>query len=98
MVSFFLCVGDRTPAVTVGNPPWTGNIHKRRKMLLMKEACQFCHKTFPSGWQLKRHESIHLGVKPFKCRICSKAFLYKDKCHRHEKTHVRHLEAYMIPL
>lgn len=94
-VSFSLCVGGTTTSVA-DSLRWTRDNRERRKIGMMKEACQYCHKEFPSGWQLKRHENIHLGIKPFKCRVCRKAFMYKDKCLRHEKIHYRHLEAYMI--
>ena len=39
--------------------------------------CSLCDKGFLTPCQLKRHEGLHTGYKPFKCEYCKKAFMLK---------------------
>ena len=51
-------------------------------------ACTFCHHPFSTHEELSRHMAIHRREeRPFKCRICGKAF--KQQAHRdaHIRTH-----------
>ncbi|KAF0293842.1 Zinc finger protein 782 [Amphibalanus amphitrite] len=47
--------------------------------------CGVCHKQFRNKYNLKRHSTVHAGVKPFNCQFCTRAFRQKD----HLKTHTR---------
>jgi len=51
--------------------------------------CPNCHKAFSKAAQLRRHELIHLQIKPFKCSRCPKTFSRKDHLTLHTKTHLR---------
>ena len=37
--------------------------------------------------QLKSHETIHIGIKPYKCDFCPKNFRLSNGKHVHEKQH-----------
>jgi uncharacterized Zn-finger protein len=73
---------------------WKKNLitHIRTKHmdLIPKEAadqipkCSFCGKKFASSSRLKRHENIHIGLKPFKCAKCSYSTAFKHHLERHE--------------
>ena len=54
-----------------------------------KYQCKFCHSSFSDSWKLKRHETIHSGVKPFKCKFCPKKFGHSTYLSEHEKTHTK---------
>lgn len=47
--------------------------------------CDFCGRVFKKRCDLKRHERMHTGVKPFSCSVCSKKFSRKDNF----LTHIR---------
>ncbi|XP_043230782.1 zinc finger protein 628-like [Amphibalanus amphitrite] len=47
--------------------------------------CGACNKSFRNKYNLKRHSTVHAGVKPFSCEFCGRAFRLKD----HLKTHTR---------
>ncbi|XP_037079656.1 zinc finger protein 19-like [Pollicipes pollicipes] len=47
--------------------------------------CPACSKRFRNKYNLKRHSTVHAGVKPFSCEFCTRAFRLKD----HLKTHMR---------
>ncbi|XP_071824457.1 uncharacterized protein [Apostichopus japonicus] len=53
----------------------------------IRKTCLYCQKPFPTGWQCKRHERIHTGVKPFACRFCNMAFRYAERRREHERVH-----------
>ncbi|XP_074655717.1 vascular endothelial zinc finger 1-like [Tubulanus polymorphus] len=36
--------------------------------------CEICHKHFSCSGNLRTHEKLHTGIKPFVCPICGKAF------------------------
>lgn len=52
-----------------------------------RNRCRFCCYTSVSRWNMKTHERIHTGERPFVCGQCSRAF--SDKCNlkRHERVH-----------
>ncbi|GFQ95963.1 hypothetical protein TNCT_611891 [Trichonephila clavata] len=50
--------------------------------------CSFCDYTTHHSTHIKNHEAIHLGHKPYKCQMCSKAFIQKVHLHRHLLTHM----------
>lgn len=45
--------------------------------------CQLCTSSFSRNHDLKRHERIHTGLKPFACSTCSKHFTRMDALQRH---------------
>ncbi|XP_076127911.1 uncharacterized protein znf770 [Alosa pseudoharengus] len=49
--------------------------------------CSICLKKFDSPSKLARHFLIHMGLKPYKCQVCSKSF--RQFCHlqTHKKVH-----------
>ncbi|XP_055539513.1 zinc finger protein 728-like [Wyeomyia smithii] len=62
-------------------------VHKRAKHL-QQHPCGMCGKRFAFANQLRVHEKIHTGEKPFKCDVCSKRFRrmfsYKEHMAIHE--------------
>ncbi|XP_062705625.1 zinc finger protein 184-like [Aedes albopictus] len=57
-------------------------VHKRSKHQSTFE-CDMCDKKFAFANQLKQHETIHTGEKPYQCDVCDKPFrrLYSFKEH-----------------
>lgn len=45
--------------------------------------CDQCSQRFDHDLDLKRHERIHLAIKPFPCTRCEKSFSRKDALARH---------------
>ncbi|KAJ8032233.1 Protein sister of odd and bowel [Holothuria leucospilota] len=73
----FLSIGaDRLQNI----PPETDEDRKRTR-------CKFCNRQFTLAPTRRRHELIHLGIKPFGCNYCSKRFYRTDHLKLHEKTH-----------
>uniref|UniRef100_A0A286Y0V5 Zinc finger protein 445 n=1 Tax=Cavia porcellus TaxID=10141 RepID=A0A286Y0V5_CAVPO len=46
-----------------------------------------CGKSFSLGTAHQHEQGIHSQEKPFKCRVCEKAFKWSSNCIRHEKIH-----------
>ena len=47
--------------------------------------CRFCYKAFSNKQNVRRHELIHTGEKPFSCE-CGRAFTQKAHLMRHYVT------------
>ena len=56
---------------------------------VFRHQCKTCKSVFESNWKLKRHETIHSGEKPFKCRFCPKKFRLSDGLKQHQKRHAK---------
>lgn len=48
--------------------------------------CKTCNKVFKKSSDLKKHERIHTGVKPYVCE-CGKAFTHQTSLRHHKLTH-----------
>lgn len=51
--------------------------------------CTICNKTLTTRWNLKMHQWIHKSrqSKPFKCSLCTKAFIRETEYTSHMNTH-----------
>lgn len=49
--------------------------------------CNICSREFVHSNHLRRHMSIHAGIKPFVCTVCFHEFNQKSDLQRHEKRH-----------
>ncbi|KAL4993522.1 hypothetical protein BDV10DRAFT_198273 [Aspergillus recurvatus] len=58
-----------------------------RLSLATKWTCQYCSESFARKEHLRRHESRHLGLKPFRCEMCSRMFARRDTLKKHQATH-----------
>lgn len=54
-----------------------------------KKQCRFCSSVFKSNTDLRRHERIHTGEKPFSCSVCKKSFNRKGNMEKHMGTHFK---------
>ncbi|XP_055632730.1 zinc finger and BTB domain-containing protein 17-like [Toxorhynchites rutilus septentrionalis] len=48
-------------------------VHKRAKHL-QQFSCEICGKRFAFANQVRLHEKLHTGEKPYQCTVCSKSF------------------------
>ncbi|KAK7421720.1 hypothetical protein QQZ08_009808 [Neonectria magnoliae] len=52
--------------------------------------CELCPRSYTRRANLGAHmNSVHLGLRPYACRTCDKAFVRNNDRRRHEKLHVR---------
>ena len=49
--------------------------------------CSICHRLFSRRALLRRHQSVHTGLKDFHCDLCCYASSHKSNLERHLKTH-----------
>lgn len=55
--------------------------------MTVKCAFEDCEKSFSCLAKLKDHMNMHLGLKPYKCEICEKAFSAKKYLQAHTESH-----------
>ncbi len=62
--------------------------HVRSAHIGIRFPCDQCDKNFTSKRYLRDHVTgVHLNLRPFKCKICSKAFKSTANLFTHSKTH-----------
>ena len=67
----------------------TSDLFKHRAQVHLtkpKLPCKQCGKLFKTGERLRRHELIHLAMRPWECSVCGKSYHRKDKLNSHFKT------------
>ncbi|KAK8830636.1 hypothetical protein WA577_004365 [Blastocystis sp. JDR] len=72
------------------------NLNRHIKKHVQKESqppqsykCSYCDLTFTKKQQLRKHEFLHTGIKPYPCSFpgCFQAFFSQARLTIHEKTH-----------
>ncbi|KAJ8683721.1 hypothetical protein QAD02_019513 [Eretmocerus hayati] len=50
-------------------------------------SCTLCGRVFNDNCNLKRHQAVHTGIKPYSCPICDRCFSRKDNMINHMRVH-----------
>ncbi|GFG38409.1 hypothetical protein Cfor_02273 [Coptotermes formosanus] len=75
---------------TVKNETTVKKKKKKSKLPVEKNyICTVCNKAFALPYLLRKHSTIHSGVKPYECMLCHKHFLQKAHLDRHQVVHTR---------
>ncbi|XP_064463840.1 zinc finger protein 596-like [Ornithodoros turicata] len=57
----------------------------RKQQKRGRHRCRFCHYSSDYTNNVKKHERIHTGEKPYVCQVCFKGFTEKGALDRHSK-------------
>ncbi|XP_036593865.1 zinc finger and SCAN domain-containing protein 30-like [Trichosurus vulpecula] len=60
------------------------NVHQT---IMKVYECNECEKTFKQNSDLRKHQRVHMGVKPHKCTQCGKAFSQGSVLRKHQRIH-----------
>ena len=60
---------------------------QKRLKYKSSQRCQFCPKEFKKTSNLREHERVHTGDRPFKCDVCEKSFTQSGSLRAHKRTH-----------
>ncbi|KAJ8001434.1 hypothetical protein DPEC_G00169460 [Dallia pectoralis] len=77
------------PDTSLSKSKQTDKQLQRRRGKTTDHSCTLCEKRFPRQAQLKIHQRIHSGEKPYCCSQCGKAFNQKGHLKMHNKTHTQ---------
>ena len=83
-----------------GQHPYSGNVCKKNSLrpLIWRETnlytvvsvlipVMFVKKTFSQKSNMKSHQLIHSGQRPYACEVCKKKFIRKDDMYGHQVIH-----------
>lgn len=62
---------------------------KQREIPQYKCGSEGCTKILQKPWNLLDHVRMHVGVKPYKCNWCGKAFTQKGNLKKHARQHIQ---------
>ncbi|XP_074661522.1 putative histone-lysine N-methyltransferase PRDM6 [Tubulanus polymorphus] len=60
---------------------------KLQKTDEQQKTCGVCSKTFSRAADLRRHISVHTGIKQFECNVCGKTFTHNGNLQTHISVH-----------
>lgn len=63
------------------------SIGNARKGPSQQHKCEYCSKTFPTMFRLRKHCRVHTDERPFPCDVCEKKFRSKANLTQHKLIH-----------